>query len=349
MVAPAPSRRGGVARASDSGRKLKDEDAAAIAAATSATAVSEAVGATGQVVHGNRNWNTLVSGTLNSQFGIREWPLERGRFFSESEEHDAGKVGVIGATTASKLFGDEDPIGQTVRIANVPIRIVGLLANKGALGSGTDQDDVVFVPLQTARMRLLGAASDLDRRTVAFILAKARSSDQVGFLVEQIKAVLRQRHLIQAGQDDDFMVADPVAAIRAQRSSTQTVSDLLNVIACVSLLVGGVSVMNVMLAAVTERTREIGLRIAVGARRSDIRDQFLAEALALCSIGGCLGIALGVAAARIVQGMAGWPVQIEPTAIVVPVFFSGAIGLIFGYYPARRAARLDPVAALRSE
>jgi putative ABC transport system permease protein len=300
-------------------------------------------------VRGAKNWNTTVNGTTADYFVVRDWALSAGRHFSRGEEDGGGKVAVVGATVAKQLFGTEDVGGGQIRIASVPFEVVGVLAEKGPSGAGQNQDDIVFVPLSTAKLRLMGGASEVNRESVAYILVKAVSDEAVGAATAQIEGLLRQRHRLESGADADFQVNNPAAAMAAQRASTTTIAWLLAAIASVSLVVGGISIMNIMLVSVTERTREIGLRLAVGARRRDIRNQFLTEAVTLCVLGGLIGLALGTGAAWAVAKLAGWPIFLGTDAVAFAVLFAASIGIFFGYYPARKAARLEPVEALRSE
>ncbi|MFL5034283.1 MAG: ABC transporter permease, partial [Microvirga sp.] len=302
-----------------------------------------------QIVRGGKNWNTTVNGTSADYFVVRDWPLAAGRPFSRAEEQGAGKVALIGATVAKQLFDKDDPVGGEIRISSVPFEVVGVLSEKGPSGAGQNQDDIVFVPISTAKLRLMGSASEVNREAVAYILVKAVSDEAMRSAQGQIEALLRQRHRSGGDAESDFQVNNPAAAMAAQRASTTTIAWLLAAIASVSLVVGGISIMNIMLVSVTERTREIGLRLAVGARRRDIRNQFLTEAVTLCVLGGLIGLVVGTGAAWAVAKLAGWPIFLGTDAILFAVFFAASIGIFFGYYPARKAARLEPVEALRSE
>ena len=284
-----------------------------------------------RLVYGNRNWATQLNGTTADYFLIRDWPLAAGRGFSRREEDGAGKVALIGATVAERLFGGTNPVGREVRVLNTPMRVIGLLARKGQSGSGRDQDDVVFVPYATAQLRLGGAGRGVTPDTVSYILAKAASDDLVADAKAGIEGLLRQRHRVALGVPAGFRVTDPAAAMAARRGSTRTIGWLLAAIASISLLVGGISIMNIMLVSVAERTREIGLRLALGARRRDISRLFLIEALLVCIIGGILGAALGVAASWMVARLAGWPILIAPETFLAALTFAGAVGLISGY------------------
>lgn len=350
MVVPGAAREGGVRKESGSRHTLTEGDAKAIASQVpQVQTAAPSIRGSFQIVRGSRNWNTNVNGTTADYFVIRDWPLSAGRHFSPGEESGAGKVALIGATVARELFGAEHPVAAQIRIASVPFDVVGVLAAKGPSGAGQDQDDIIFVPIATAKTRLMGGASEVNRDAVAYILVKARSDEVMEAASRQIEGLVRQRHRLGADQETDFQVNNPAAAMAAQRASTKTIAWLLASIASVSLLVGGISIMNIMLVSVTERTREIGVRLAVGARRRDIRNQFLTEATTLCVLGGLIGIALGTGASLAVARLAGWPIFLGADAVLFAVGFAAAIGIFFGYYPARKAARLDPVVALRAE
>jgi putative ABC transport system permease protein len=349
MVEPGAARDGGVRKESGSAHTLTEGDANAIGAEIpQVQAAAPSIRAAFQVVHEARNWNTTVNGTTGAYFAIREWPLSAGRAFSAEEER-GGKIAVLGAAVARELFGEENPVGGHVRIASVPFEVIGVLAEKGASGFGQNQDDVVFVPISTARLRLIGTSGEVTRDSVAYILVKAISDAAMSGATAQIDALLRQRHRLTSAAESDFQINNPAAAMAARRASTTTIAWLLAAIASVSLVVGGISIMNIMLVSVTERTREIGLRMALGARQRDIRNQFLTEAVTLCAVGGAIGLLVGTAAACTVARLAGWPIFISPDLAVFAVAFAAGIGIFFGYYPARKAARLEPIEALRAE
>jgi putative ABC transport system permease protein len=351
MVEPGAGREGGARLAAGTRHTLTEADAAAIASETpGVVTAAPAIRGTAQIVRGNRNWRTTINGTWPDYFLAREWPVAAGRAFSLNEVNRAAKVALIGVTVAEALFGKEDPVGGTIRIADVPFEVVGVLERKGPSGTGHDQDDVVFVPLNTARIRLLGGGHEMNREAVHYVLVKAAQDGRTMDRVENnIRMLLRDRHRLADGRDDDFRVWNPAAAMAAQNKATETFSILLAAVASISLIVGGISIMNIMLVSVTERTREIGLRLAVGASRRDIRRQFLTEAVTLCVFGGVLGVVLGVGAAAAVSGIAGWAVFIGPDAVLGAVLFSAIVGIFFGIYPAVRASRLDPIEALRFE
>ncbi|HVJ23894.1 MAG TPA: ABC transporter permease, partial [Burkholderiales bacterium] len=288
-------------------------------------------------------------GTTPEYLDVRQWLLVSGRTFEPAEMAGAAKVALIGATVAKQLFGAADPLDQSIRIKRVPFTIIGVLDVKGQSMMGTDQDDLILVPIKTARSRVLGTASAARNRTVGTIWVKAADGMDTKVIEEQVRALLRQRHRIQAGGDDDFSLRNLQEVMAAQEASSRVLALLLAAVASVSLLVGGIGIMNIMLVSVTERTREIGLRMAVGARTRDILGQFLVEAVTLSLIGGLIGVALGVGGALAIAQLAGWRIVISPEAVVLAVAFAFVIGVFFGFYPARKAARLNPVEALRFE
>jgi putative ABC transport system permease protein len=299
----------------------------------------------GQVVYGNQNWSTTVQGGEVDWPLIRNWNLAEGQFFTDQDNRIANKVCVLGQTVADNLFGSEDPIGKTVRIKNEPFKVVGVLESKGGSVMGQDQDDVVIAPYETVRKKLLGTTS------VGMVLASAATNALVDSAQADITSLLRQRHRINkgSGQDDDFMIRSQTEMLQQAEQQSRTMSYLLWSIAGVSLLVGGIGIMNIMLVSVTERTREIGVRMAIGAKGGDIRSQFLVEAVVLAVSGGAIGIALGVGIQKAVARFAGWPVSVESSAIALAFFFSALVGIAFGFYPALKASRLDPIDALRYE
>ena len=300
-----------------------------------------------QVVAGDKNWSTAVQGTPPSFFTVREWPVVLGSAYDERDEEGAARVAVLGQTLVEQLFGaGHDPVGLAVRIQNVPFRIVGVLEEKGQTMWGQDQDDIIVIPFSTAERRVLGTEF---LGTVDNILVTAQSSDEMNAASEQVATLLRQRHRIQADEEDDFTVRNMADFARASQMASQVMTNLLLSIAAISLLVGGIGIMNILLVSVTERTREIGIRMAVGAKSRHILLQFLVEATALSMVGGAIGAALGVGAATLVSRLAAWPTLVSPPTVLGAVLFSGAVGVFFGFYPARKAARLDPIQALRYE
>ena len=306
--------------------------------------VSPEVRITTQVVAGNRNWSTQIYGESPDYFSIRQWPLEDGAIFTEQDVRGATKVAVIGSLAAEELFGGEDPVGEIVRIKNVPFTVVGVLTSKGASASGSDQDDDIIIPYTSAMKRVIGQQTNLRRINV-----QAADADALEEVETQITALLRQRHHIETGKDDDFIVRDQQEIAEAATATARTMTLLLGAVAGVSLIVGGIGIMNIMLVSVVERTREIGIRLAVGARSRDILRQFLMEAFALSSIGGGIGIVLGISASECLSLVAEWPTLVSLEAVVIAFLFSAAVGIFFGFYPARKASLLDPIEALRYE
>jgi putative ABC transport system permease protein len=299
-----------------------------------------------QAVAGGANWSTWLVGATPAFFVARDWDVAAGRGI-EPEEYDRGaQVVLLGETVARTLVDEADPVGETIRLRNVPFRVAGILARKGQTTGGQDQDDVVVAPLRAAQQRVLGI-NRANSRAVGSITVRLRDGEDAAAAEEQIRALLRQRHRLTAAQEDDFILRNLADIAATRDASSRTLSLLLAAIATVSLLVGGIGIMNIMLVSVTERTREIGLRLAVGARRRDIMMQFLIEAATLSALGGAAGAALGFVAARAITSLAGWPTLVSPDAIALAVGVSAAVGIVFGFYPARRAAALDPIAALR--
>jgi putative ABC transport system permease protein len=323
---------------------ITDDDVTAVRAESPSVAyVSPMVRTGAQVVWGNQNWGTSIQGVGVEWPFVRTWNVENGTFFGDSEIRSAAKVCVLGSTVADSLFGSENPVGQMVRIKNFPFRVIGVLETKGGNTMGQDQDDTVVAPYTTV-MKLLKRSTKIDMFTVSAV-----SRDAVPEAQKEIEALLRQRHRIQAGQDSDFMIRSQQEIAQAQDQASQTLSMLLASAASISLLVGGIGIMNIMLVSVTERTREIGIRMAIGAKGRDILTQFLIEALALSVAGGAIGIALGIGSSRFLAWKAQWPILLSPAAVVLAFCFSAAIGIFFGFYPARKASRLDPIEALRYE
>jgi putative ABC transport system permease protein len=302
---------------------------------------------TAQVITEETNWTTSVTGTTSDYFFVRSWPTASGATFGPSDIDGATKVVVLGQTVVDKLFGPgADPIGQMVRIRNIPFQVVGVLARKGQSPMGQDYDDGVFIPSTTYMTKIQGG---LKKYLQGTIMASARSADATSKAQRQITALLRERHNLSKGTDDDFSIRNLAEMASAQQEGTKTLTTLLASIAAVSLLVGGVGIMNIMLVSVTERTREIGLRMAVGARRFDILTQFLVEALTLSIAGGIVGVATGLGVAQQLASRFSWPLLIRPQIIIIAVGFSAFVGIAFGLFPARKASRLDPIEALRFE
>ena len=323
---------------------LKIEDAEAIRREVPGViAVSEEVVSTTQVAAGNQNWFTRIYGESADYFDIRQWPLADGAPFTPQDVRSANKVCVIGRTTASQIYGNDDPVGQILRIKNVPFTVTGVLSPKGLSTQGVDQDDIVIMPYTSAMKRVSGGT------TLRNVNVQVGDGRQIVAAQQQIIALLRQRHNIRPGRDDDFTVRNQQEIADAATATTAVMTVLLGSIAGVSLVVGGIGIMNIMLVSVTERTREIGTRMAVGAHGRDILTQFLIEAVTLSSVGGVIGIIFGIGFSQILSSYARWPTLISISSIVVAFLFSAAVGIFFGFYPARKAAALDPIEALRYE
>jgi putative ABC transport system permease protein len=303
----------------------------------------------GQAVAGNANWSSSFYGTTPEYLEVREWTVIEGRGFEPAEMSGAGKVVLIGQTVAKNLFGDASPLDQVIRVRKVPLTIVGVLDRKGQNMMGQDQDDIILMPISTARKRVLGSTQLAKSRSVGSIMVKVKDGADMAAADARMRELLRQRHRLQTGQDDDFFIRNLSEILQAQEASSKVMSLLLAAVASVSLLVGGIGIMNIMLVSVTERTREIGLRMAVGARGRDILTQFLVEAVTLSLIGGAIGIMLGVGGATAIAELAGWRTELSGGSIVLAAGFAGAIGIFFGFYPARKASRLLPIEALRYE
>jgi putative ABC transport system permease protein len=300
--------------------------------------------ASAQVVFGNDNWSTRVNGTEPQYFDIRSWPFQSGSSFTQADVDAATNVAVIGETVRKNLFGPVDPVGQTIRINNLPFRVVGVLAPKGTSAAmGDDQDDTIIVPITTLQKKITG------QDWLRWIMVSAVSRDTSYAAQKQIEALLRDRHRIRPGQDDDFFVRNLADMADLADQQARLFTTLLASIASISLIVGGIGIMNIMLVSVTERTREIGIRMAIGATEDDVQKQFLIEAVVLSLIGGTIGIALGMISSYVLTQTLNWPALISPPAILAAVIFSMAVGIFFGFYPARKAARLDPIEALRYE
>ena len=340
---------GGVRMGAGSQPTVSEDDAYAVQREiASVEASAPQLRGSGQVVFGNSNWATGILGVTPEYFVARNWALASGRGLEPSDVESSAKVAVIGTTVARNLFGESDPVGETIRIRRVPHTVVGLLERKGQSMVGQDQDDVVLIPISTARKRVLGG-QQVKSRNVQSITIKVRDGQDVGAAEQEIRDLFRQRHRLQPNQEDDFFLRNLAEVLAAQEASSRVLAMLLAAIASVSLLVGGIGIMNIMLVSVTERTREIGLRMAVGARGRDILLQFLVEAVTLALIGGLVGIVLGVGASYAVGHFAGWRTEMNAAAIILAVGFAGAIGVFFGFYPARKAAQLAPIDALRHE
>ena len=350
IVRPGALTRDGADRGAGKRTTLTQEDAVAIAGELGDVAVAApTITGEAQVVSGNRNRSTNVSGIVPDYLIARDWEITGGRPLTLNEVQTAAKVALVGDTVVEKLFDQIDPVGSAIRIKNVPFTVVGVLKRKGATIAGFDQDDVVYIPLSTARIRVLGGSDRANPRAVDFVMVKAKAADVLAAVKQEIGKLLRQRHRLSEGAPDDFTTQTLASLLEAKSQSLRTLTILLLSVASVSLIVGGISIMNIMLVSVAERTREIGLRLAVGARPRDIRGQFLIEAATLSLLGGLIGIVAGSVVGGAIATFAGWPILISAASVLIAVCFSAAVGIFFGYYPALRASRLDPITALRFE
>jgi len=347
VVMPGNITQGGVRLGAGAAFTLTDDDAAAIAREVPGVqATAPFVRGSAQLIAGGVNWATSVYGVDNGWFEAREWGIASGRGFEPEEIARGAQVVLLGQSVAHALYGTIDPVGETIRVRKVPFTIIGVMTSKGQTGWGQDQDDVIFVPLNAGRQRVIGR-NLANSHAVNSIYVKVREGDSLAGVQSEITGLLRQRHRLQPGQEDDFSVRNLADIAATREASANTLALLLAAVAGVSLAVGGIGIMNIMLVSVTERTREIGLRLAIGARPRDVLRQFLIEAAGLSVIGGAVGVAAGMAAAYAISNAAGWPLLIQPSAVVIAVVFSGVVGVFFGWYPALRASRLDPIAALR--
>lgn len=351
IVSPGASRGPGggfVSQGAGSGMSLNDDDAEAIGKLDGVSASAPSVRGGAQLASEGANWSTRVEGVTPDYLVARDLTIASGRMFDENEARQGRKVIVIGQTIVTELFGEgADPIGKRIRVGAVPFEVIGVLESKGQSGFGQDQDDIVLGPLPAVRSRIVGRRVRGDN--VQTIYVKAETADDLDRVQEDLSNLLRERHRIRPGQDDDFSVQNMAAIMEAMQASVKTFTGLLAAVAAVSLVVGGVGIMNIMLVAVTERTREIGLRMALGARRIDVLLQFALEAMTLSVIGGAIGLVLGVGGGALMAKLGDWPVAIAAWSIPVSLGFSLLVGLVFGAYPSWRAARLDPIEALRRE
>jgi putative ABC transport system permease protein len=347
IILPGSTSAGGVRMGSGTQPTLSMGDADAIVKECPSVAdVAPTLGGVAQIVTGHMNWSTGVSGTTPGFLNVRDWDLQSGKPFTQQDVKSATKVALLGQTVSYNLFGDQNPVGQTIRIKNVPFTVIGVLATKGQSAQGQDQDDTILIPVTTAQKKLFGTQFP---GMVRIILVKARSAQDLSSAEQQITELLKQRHHIGQKQDNDFTVRNLTQIMQAAEQSTKVMTLLLGAIASVSLLVGGIGIMNIMLVSVTERTREIGIRMAIGAKTWDIRLQFIIEALTLSLIGGVIGIIAGVSTSMILSSVSGWPTVVSPLSIMMAFSFSGFIGIFFGFYPAYKASLLNPIDALRYE
>jgi putative ABC transport system permease protein len=337
---------GGARVATGSAPTLTFDDADAIRDLPDIAAAAPVSPGSAQLIYAGLNWSTSIFGTTPDYVVVRDWAIESGGFFSESDVRSGARVAVIGQVVARELFGDEDPVGKIIRVRQAPFEVIGVLAAKGQSLDGRDQDDLVIVPISSAQQKIFSGSL---RNRARFIMAQAVSEKRMDTAETAINELLRSRHRIGSGQEDDFTVRNLTAIAETMASTTRIMSMLLGAIAAISLVVGGIGIMNIMLVSVTERTREIGIRMAIGARRRDVLWQFLIEALTLSLIGCAIGLVLGVGGAWLVESMAGLPIEVTPASVLMAVGVSFLIGVFFGFYPARRAAGLDPIEALRAQ
>ena len=344
VISPGSSSQGGVSRGMGSFNRLKVDDVEKLQRESFLlAAVSPVVATGGQIVGGQGNWRSRINGVSVEYLAIRDWDVEFGRNFDASEVRSMKKVVLLGRTVVENLFPGQDPVGQQVRIRNVPFQIIGVLAEKGQTPEGSDMDDVILAPYSTVQTRLAG------HQYIPQILASTFSPGDIPAAQDEITAIMRESHGLASWEEADFTVRNQSDLSEAAQGTTEVMTLLLAAIASISLLVGGIGIMNIMLVSVTERTREIGIRMSIGARGSDVMTQFLVESTVLSAAGGLLGLLLGLGGARIISSVTGWTTTISPLTVVVALAFSGAIGIFFGFYPARQAAELDPIEALRYE
>jgi putative ABC transport system permease protein len=347
LVLPGSVTSGGLRSGSGGTPTLTYDDARAIKAECPSVAnVAPMVRGAGQIVYGNQNWSTVVNGVTPEMLTVRDWPIVAGRNISQSDVDGATKNCLIGQTVAENLFGTEDPVGKIIRVKKIPFTVIGILDHKGQSPQGQDQDDVIYIPLRTAQRKLFGSQFP---NSVGAVMIQAQGADVLTKAEEEITALLDQRHRIGPARERDFTVRNLSEILAVSEQSSQVMSLLLGAVASISLIVGGIGIMNIMLVSVTERTREIGIRMAIGARRRDILLQFLTEAVLLTTCGGIIGMGLGVAGAMIISKIMEWPTLISSQAIIIAFLFSAVVGVFFGFYPARKAAGLNPIDALHYE
>jgi putative ABC transport system permease protein len=344
VITPGASTTGGVSQGAQAFATLTLEDAEKIRSQSqTVVAVSPVIVGRSQVIAPGGNWRTAINGVDTDYQVIRDWQTDSGAFFGPEDVRAARSVAVLGRTVAQRIFAGSDPVGQEIQIAALRFKVTGVLAPKGQTASGSDSDDVILVPYTTAATRLTG------RPRIPQILASAASAGDIPAAQQEISTLLRESHHISGDDDDDFTVRNQTDLATAAESSTRVMTLLMAAIASISLLVGGIGIMNIMLVSVTERTREIGIRLAIGARGSDVLIQFLVESIVMGILGGVVGLAFGFASAKVLAHFTGWETVISPLVMIVAVGFSGAVGVFFGFYPARKAAALNPIEALRYE
>jgi putative ABC transport system permease protein len=344
VITAGASSSGGVSGGAGSFNRLRIEDSEKLQReSVLLSGVSPMIATGGQVIGGTGNWRSSINGVATNYPVIRDWPVASGSFFEESDLRAMRKVAVLGSTVAANLFPDGDAVGQRIQLRNVPFDVIGVLAPKGQTAEGRDQDDVIIAPYTTVQTRLSG------RSFIPQIIANTFSPADIAAATEEIRGIMREAHGLAEWEEDDFTVRNQTELADAAQGTTEVMTILLASIAGISLLVGGIGIMNIMLVSVTERTREIGLRMAVGARRGDVLTQFLVESVVMSILGGLIGVALGFAGARIVANLTGWSTLIQPDTIALALGFSVGVGIFFGFYPARKAAGLDPIDALRYE
>ena len=344
VVTAGTSNAGGVSRGAGSYNRLQVEDAELLQGESVLLAgVSPVVSTRTQAVGGQGNWRATVNGVDVSYIFIRDWALSSGSFFTAADVRQSKKVCVLGATVAKNLFPGEDPVGQKVRLRNVPVTVIGVLAEKGQTAQGSDQDDVILAPYTTVRTRLSGWSY------ISQILASTYTPNDIEAAQEEIRVLMRESHDLASWEEDDFTIKNQADLTEAAEGTTEVMTMLLAAIASISLLVGGIGIMNIMLVSVTERTREIGIRMAIGARGTDVLTQFLIESIVMSVLGGLIGVAIGFGGASLLANITGWSTEVAPNTVLVAIIFSAGVGIFFGFYPARKAAGLNPIDALRYE
>jgi putative ABC transport system permease protein len=344
LIFPSSVTRGGVAGGATTGTSITEDDIIAIRDQCPEVAhVSPMIRTNAQILYGDQNWSTSLQGGTSDYFEIRDWQVDKGEYFTDQDVRSASKVCLLGQTVIQNLFDTQNPVNQTVRIRNIPFRVVGTLKGKGQNMMGQDQDDIILLPYTTLYKRLMGTIRNWS------VVASATTKDNIPEAQNEITQLLRTRHKLTPADDNDFTIRTQTEIADASSATSKIMTTLLGSIASVSLIVGGIGIMNIMLVSVTERTREIGIRMSIGARRSDILGQFLMEAIVMSLLGGIFGIVLGISSSSLISRFAGWPTYTSTTSIILAVLFSMAVGVFFGFYPARKASSLNPIEALRYE